>query len=757
LFALLGILDYKKIALQILGLYCCYIMNRFRLLLLLIFLGQAGVSLFSQKKNAAFEYKIHKAQSPIKIDGLMEDAAWEHAAVASDFYMVFPMDTSKANVRTEVKMLYDDKNVYLIAVCYEKLPGPYMVESLRRDFNFGRNDNFLLFLDPFDDLTNGFTFGSNAEGAQWDGLLFDGGSANLSWDNKWTSAVKTEEDKWTFEMAVPFKTLRYKSGIARWGVNFSRLDLKTTEKSSWAPVPRQFPTASLAYTGVLVWDEPPPPAGANFSIIPYALARTTKDYANKTPTQNKLNFGVDAKVAITSALNLDLTLNPDFSQVEVDRQQTNLDRFELFYPERRQFFLENGDLFTNFGYTSIRPFFSRRIGLTTPIQFGARLSGKLNKLWRIGVMDMQTHSDAVGTPRQNFAVMALQRQLFSRSNITVMAINKETLDYGSVSDQTKINKFNRNVGLEYNLLSRNNAWRGKVMYLKSFTPGAGNHNQVGAANLSYSDRKWTYGIQYENVGRDYKAEVGYVPRLGYQYLNATAGYLFFPKSRILLNHGPLAFSYAYFTPAFKQTEYEQVLMYRFGFRKREDLSIWVARDYVKLLNPFDPTNFSGYTLAKDTRHYWNSFGGELTSRPQKTFTYSASFRYGGYYADGTRLRIGGDVGYRLQPIAAITMSFNYNRITFQNKEVLPSELKNSKWDFWLLGPRIDVTLTNKLFFTNFIQINTQSKNVNLNLRVQWRYSPASDFFIVYTDNYLPENLMVRNRAFVAKFTYWWNG
>jgi hypothetical protein len=178
---------------------------------------------------------------------------------------------------------------------------------------------------------------------------------------------------------------------------------------------------------------------------------------------------------------------------------------------------------------------------------------------------------------------------------------------------------------------------------------------------------------------------------------------------------------------------------------------------VKLLNPFDPTNFSGYTLAKGSQHYWGSFGGEFASKPQTTFTYTASVRYGGYYAEGTRLRLGGDIGYRLQPIAAITMSVNYNQIKFASKEVLPSELKNTNWNFWLIGPRIDLTLTNKLFFTNFIQFNNQSKNVNLNLRFQWRYSPASDFFIVYTDNYLPENLMVRNRALVAKFTYWWNG
>ena len=302
----------------------------------------------------------------------MDEAAWLEANVASDFFMVLPMDTSMAKVRTEVRMTYDDQNLYLIATCFHLLPGRYFVESLRRDFVFGKNDNFLLFMDTFDDQTNGFSFGANAAGAQWDGLMYEGGKVDLSWDNKWTSVVKKDDDKWVFEASIPFKTIRYKKGITKWGINFSRLDLKTTEKSSWAPVPRQFPTASLAYTGILVWDQPPPQAGSNISVIPYVLGGSSKNYEKDTPTSYKKEIGVDAKIAVTSSLNLDLTINPDFSQVEVDRQVTNLDRFELFFPERRQFFLENGDLFANFGYTTIRPFFSRRIGL----------GHKTNRIWR---------------------------------------------------------------------------------------------------------------------------------------------------------------------------------------------------------------------------------------------------------------------------------------------------------------------------------------------------------------------------------------
>ena len=236
---------------------------RYSLLILLFF---SFLFAGAQKINSAYQLHIKKATSAVNIDGVLNEPAWMEASAAENFFMVLPMDTSHARVKTEVRMTYDAKNIYIIAVCYLTKQTPYMVESLRRDFAFGKNDNFLFFIDPFDDRTNGFTFGANAAGAQWDGTLYSGGIADLNWDNKWVSAVKNYPDKWIFEAAIPFKSIRYKKGITQWGINFSRLDIKEAEKSSWAPVPRQFPTASLAYTGTLVWDAAPPEAGANISV-----------------------------------------------------------------------------------------------------------------------------------------------------------------------------------------------------------------------------------------------------------------------------------------------------------------------------------------------------------------------------------------------------------------------------------------------------------------------------------------------------------
>lgn len=727
-------------------------MVRFLLFLLLFIIS---FSVFPQKKNEAYQLKMHRANAPIIVDGILDEPDWLAADVATDFFMITPMDTSFARVRTEVRMTYDNENLYLIAINHHAVAGPYMVESLRRDFAFGKNDNFLLFIDPFEDQTNGFSFGANAAGAQWDGIMYEGGKIDLSWDNKWISEVKNYDDKWVFEMAVPFKSIRYKKGITEWGINFSRLDLKTTEKSSWAPVPRQFPSASLAYTGTLMWDETPPQVGANVSIIPYALGGTSTNYEKGTPTEYRGDIGADAKIAVTSSINLDLTVNPDFSQVDVDRQVTNLERFELFFPEKRQFFLENGDLFANFGYATIRPFFSRRIGLGVPIKYGARLSGKLNKNWRIGAMDMQTGKvEEKDLPDQNFSVFAVQRRVFARSNIGMIFVNKQSLNYTPSTDPAMpvYTQYNRNLGLEYNLASSNNMWTGKALVLKSFKPKNEGEDFTQAANLTYASRKWVITWQHEYVGKNYLAEVGYVPdnvpRPGYIKMNPQIGYLFFPKSKHILSHGPKFNSSLYFNTSMKPTDNESFVVYGLNFRKLNVLNVWVANNYVELLRPFDPTNSGKDSLAAGSKHQWQAFGIEYTSKPQSVFTYAFTTRYGGYYADGKRFNFTSDIGYRFQPYVSLGITSSYNNIQ------LPQPW--GKTTFWLVGPRVDVTMTNKLFFTAFAQYNEQQNNVNLNTRFQWRYRPASDLFIVYTDNYLPETFAVRNRALVIKFTYWWN-
>ena len=704
----------------------------------------------AQKKNAAFEVHIHKTSSPIVIDGVVNEEAWQNAEPSDNFFMVLPMDTSLAHVKTDVRVTYDDRNFYLLAICYKAHAGRNMVESLRRDFSFLKNDNFLVFIDPFEDQTTGYSFGANAEGAQWDGTMYAGGSVDLNWDNKWVSAVKNYDDRWIFEAAIPFKTLRYKKDVLHWGINFSRNDLKTTEKSSWAPVPRQFPTASLAYTGNLVWDAAPPEPKSNISIIPYALASTSKDYTNKTPASLKGRFGTDAKISFSTSLNLDLTVHPDFSQVEVDQQLINLSRFELFFPEKRQFFLENGDLFGNFGYSDIRPFFSRRIGLNTSINAGARLSGKIGKNLRIGVMDMETAGNDNGLPAQNYAVISLQQKVFKRSNIGFIYIDKMAVNYDPSKDSTQANysQYNRNIGVEYNLASANNVFTGKALLLKSFSPGKTGNDFVQASNIQYSSRKWLAYVQYEYVGENYTAEAGYVPRKNFIKVNPQLARYFFPKRGIILSYGPQLTMNYFFDTKFHETDHENIFAWLITFRSRATLSVLGQNDYVRLLQPFDPTNTGKDSLATGNEYHYNLTGFDYASAPQHTFTYTASMRYGSYYAGGNIFTAAANPGFRVQPHVNISFNTTYTNL------ILPQPWGNVH--FWLIGPRIDITFTNTIFFTTYFQYNQQQHNININTRFQWRFKPASDLFIVYTDNYFPAPLSVKTRALVVKLNYWWN-
>ncbi len=709
------------------------------------------ITTYAQKKNNAYKLHIKKTTIPVKIDGIGDDAAWQGADEAKDFFRVLPMDDGLADEQTVIKMTYDEKNLYLLATFYNATKANYFVESLRRDFSFGKNDNFLLFLDPFNNQTTGFSFGSNAYGAQWDGTMFNGSSIDLNWDSKWISEVTRDDDKWVFEMAVPFKSIRYGEGVTEWGINFSRLDLKSSEKSSWTPIPRQFPTAALAYTGTLVWDAPPPPPGTNFSIIPYVLGEVNRDLEADGDAKTNGKIGGDVKFSLTSSLNLDLTVNPDFSQVEVDRQITNLDRFELFFPERRQFFLENGDLFANFGYDNIRPFFSRRIGLGVPIQAGARISGNLNGKWRLGIMDMQTASvSESGLPSQNFGVLSLQRKVFGRSSIGFMFVNKQSINYPQENDSINnlYARYNRNFGMEYNLASTNNLWSGKAFFLKSFAPDDIGNGVTQGAHITYNSRKWNWSVKEEWVGEKYTAEVGYVPRRGYVNLSSKLGHVFFPKSGSIVSHGP-EFNISYFfNEAFRQTDHLAYMVYQFDFRTRSSLMFFLSDDYVELLSPFDPTRLGLESLAVGTKHQWNAFGWEYESKPQSLFTYAFAGRLGGYYENGNRTSLTADLGYRFQPYVSLNASFNYNHID------LPSPWNQN--EFWLIGAEADITFTNKLFFANLFQYNEQTKNLNVNSRLQWRYSPASDLFLVYTNNYFIEPFEGRNWGLTLKFTYWLN-
>ncbi len=708
----------------------------------------SNAMLFSQSRGInrdKYQIHINETKEPITIDGILDEPVWQTADKATHFQRVLPTDTGFAIAQTEVKVTYSESTLYVGIICYDPTPGKRPVESLRRDFNFLKNDNFIVFIDTYNDQTNGFAFGVSAAGAQWDGVQSNGGTVNLDWDIKWRSAVKNYKDRWVAEFAIPFRSIRYNGGEKEWGINFSRLDLKTNEKSSWAPMPRQFATAALAFTGSLIWDKPLATSGPRFSLIPYVLAQTTQNKQASEGFKPKANAGMDAKVILSTSMNLDLTVNPDYSQVEVDRQVTNLDRFELFFPEKRQFYLENSDLFAKLGNDNLRPFFSRRIGLESSVIGGARLSGKIGNNWRIGVMDIQTaQNDTVVAG--NFTVAAVQRQVFSHSNITAFLVNKQTMNLNN-NDSLPGNGFNRIGGIEFNLASADNRWLGKAFYHQSFYPGAKGNAAAMSANIAYTTQYLNAFINQSLVGANYIAQVGYIRRNGYYELNPGIQYKFYPASSKIADHGPALKLDMFFDPSMNMTDRETQLLYQVEWMNKSILVVDGKEDFIKLLAPFDPTNTGATPFATNEKFSWKEMGISFTSDIRKTFNFLISSRYGGYY-DGNRLQFNGELYYRVQPYASLAIVSSYNKLS------MPLPYKSA--EFVLVGPRLDFTFTDKIFFTSLVQYNNQINNLNLNLRFQWRFAPVSDLFIVYTENSFPGNYLIKNRGLVLKLSYWFN-
>jgi len=711
-------------------------------------------------------YKIQKTDEQIKVDGILSEAIWDQVPVADEFWMSYPVDDRRvdASLRTEVRMASDDNFLYVGVTCYG--PSDYVIKTLKRDMEFWDGDGFGVVIDPVNERTNGFAFGVNPAGVQTE-YLVTGQSGrredlepgrqmkgvNVAWDNKWFSEVTTHPDHWVAEIAIPFKTLRFKAGKDQWGINFFRLDAGTNSIHTWAPVPIEFNEIDLGYTGTLSWDVAPQKTKRNIAIIPYALVSGIKDYETESDVNYGFQPGLDAKIPVTSSLNLDLTVNPDFSQVEVDEQVINLTLFDIRLPEKRLFFLENSDVFEDFGIPPMRPFFSRRIGLddegnTIPILYGARLSGNINKDLRLGVMNLQTRATG-NFLSQNYSVISFHQQVLARSVIkgyihNRQAINSEVADYG------------RDAGLEFQYRSSDGRLQSFAGYAKSFSPGDNSKTYFYNMGIGYDNKNISVYSNLSGVGRNYKADMGFIRgqeyydasrdtsiRIGYNHLYTTLGYTFYPESsdRIISHEIGIRHIYDVDT-AFSLLNNEIEPSYSIKFASTSKIQLAFNHSVVNLLYPFtfideEPLPAGIYSFGSAEVLY------ETDQR--KLFSLKGGVSYGTFY-NGTRARYTLAVKYRAQPWGNFSLAFE------QNKLVFPEEYGSA--NIFLIGPRVEVNFSRSLFWTTFLQYNTQYDNFNINSRLQWRFQPMSDLYIVYTDNYAVEFWGPKNKALVIKLNYW---
>lgn len=749
-------------------------------ILIFVFIALPFVGLSQNMPGASIHIK--KTNQEIKLDGKLDEEAWQTAQVAGEWFLNYPVDTIPSPYQTEARVTFNDEFFYVSFVCYDD-DTPDLINSLRRDFEWALNDYVGINFGPFNDGLNGFFFTLTPAGVQREGTISGGGQGgdafNSIWDNKWFSHVERYKDHWIAEAAIPWKSIRYKQGLREWNIVFDRSDRKRNLRSSWIRTPIQFSTGMFAFSGKLIWDDPLPPSRPNISIIPYVAGIVSRDNltaGEKNPSE--VQAGFDAKIGITPSINLDLTINPDFSQVEVDQQVINLTRFEFQFPELRQFFLENNDLFSRAGLPEARPFFSRRIGLVrdssglyqkVPITYGARLSGSLNRNWRLSVLNMQTKKElALGLPAQNYTVATIQRNFWKQSTIAATFVNKQSLGVTMADTSTyfhesiftrnnalgprdiRENTFNRVLDLDLEMLSKDNKWHSSSFFAKSFDNLNQSENIAAGTYFEYSTRNLYIRLKPTYIGKNFNAEAGFVPSArvypGQMNYHGGVTYRWYPPHKSLVWMGPVTLFNQTYTPSGKLTDRNYLLTYSFNFINTAIFEVGYNYIFQRLTNDFSP--LGGYTRFLTGEEYnWHTVTATFKSNTRKIFNYTLQTTYGGFY-NGTNFNVNGQFKVRYQPYGNVSLLVDYNDVN------LPEAYGQER--LFLIGPRIDLTFTHNLFLTTYFQYNNLLDNMNLNVRFQWRYQPASDLFVVYTENYFPDHFRSKNRALVFKLTYWLN-
>ncbi|WNJ18222.1 DUF5916 domain-containing protein [Pontibacter sp. G13] len=705
---------------------------------------------------------VRQLDQPIVLDGKLDEAIWRTAPASDPYMQTFPTDSVEGKYQSQFYLAYDSDNLYVGFLCESK-GDQYVVNSLKRDYSGGGIDLWTIWIDTYSTATNAVFFGLNPEGVEREGYITGAGdffNFSTSWDNVWKGEAYVGDGYWSGEMIIPFKTLRFREGDTTWRINTYRFDTQANERTIWQPVPQNQIIASLGFGGQMIWEEPLEKPGPNIALIPYTAMRMTQDFEEDSGvTAWSPTVGGDAKIGLGPSMNLDLTINPDFSQVDVDVQVTNLDRFEIFFPERRQFFLENADVFSDYGFSRNRPFFSRRIGVATdtsgslisnPIWFGARVTGNPSPKWRLGAMSIQTASDE---PEEiastNYSVLSLQRSLWGLSRISAFAVSKQAFQ-GSGNGMIDLGNNPNNLvgGVDLNLISPSNVWSLKTFAHQQLDDSISAQTFSHGLRVAYNVRNWQASWTHEWIGEEYDAEVGFVPRVGVFNINPELQYKMYPKSGAIQQHGPGARVQATFLPEFGKSDHQYRLFYEFRLMNTARVSAAVSQQFTYLTDEFEPTNVDGAVpLPADSGYTYTSFNASFQSDRRKLFAYNIEANVGEFF-NGSRYGLQGSLSYRFQPFGSIALSGAVNHLE------LPAPHQQAT--LWLLGPRLDLTVSRKIFFTAFVQYNSQADNLNINTRLQWRFRPVSDLFLVYSDNYLPQPFKTKNRAIIAKLTYWLN-
>ena len=693
-----------------------------------------------------------RTDAPPVIDGLLDEAFWRAAPVADGFVQSDPREGQPATERTEVRIAFDDAYLYIGARCFDSDPSGIVVNDIHKDFPAAEQDTFEVLLDTFADRRNGFVFGTNARGARADTQIAnEGRDVNPNWDAVWWVAATTSAEGWTAEFRIPFKTLRFDPGEGHlWGLNFGRRIRRKNEATYWSPVSRAFSIVRASAAGTLT-GLPDLAQGRNIRVKPYLLGGTVRPLGGSEFSLDRA-AGLDVKAGLTPSITMDATLNPDFAQAEADEQQVNLTQFSLFFPEKREFFLENsgvfyfGDIPRNQRQTSrFRPpeedlllFFSRRIGLTdagvqVPLYGGLRVTGRAGK-YGLGALSMQSEG-ADDRPGQNYSVARVRRDVFGTGDIGAIVMSRQSAAASG--------DFNRVAGVDANIrVFRSLNLNGFAA--RSETPGEVRGQSAGKASIGWEDSRLRTQYSIMHIGEGFRADMGFVRRTGVtrHFLDwasflrpvswqrrgirqiephARAWIYQDPHGRLATLQGHAGLQLTWTRGAYLEYAVEpRAEAITTPFRIRSDVAIAAGRyDWTQHLWVFQSDRSRALSLATRLTH------GDFWSGRQKNLQTSVLFRP------------------------------NHRFFVDAGLQVTAIDLDRPKASFvtTLVNWRTGYSFNTNMFLDALVQYRNDVRQFSSNVRFNLIHHPLSDFFIVYNEQQDTDGRVPAGRGVVVKYTH----
>jgi hypothetical protein len=689
-----------------------------------------------------------KLEAAPLLDGeVLSDPAWRGASPATGFWQVQPDEGQAATQKTEVFVGFDDAALYIGLVAYDDNPAEIVVTDGRRDQSLDQSDSFRVIIDGMLDRQNGLIFGTNPVGMEYDAQVTkEGASGNLglnrNWDASWSVKAQISEIGWSAEMRIPFKSLRYGKGEEQlWGINFQRNVRRNNEVTYWAPLSRQYDLRRVSAAGTLSGVYPP--VTRNLKFTPYALANAKRG-GDLEGTETNMEFGFDAKYSLTPSLTLDLTYNTDFAQVEADEQQVNLDRFNLFFPDKRPFFLENAGQFTVGNNEQAQLFFSRRIGIgddgeVIPINGGVRLSGKAGERTNVGLLYMSSEAVDGVAPENQFVVARVNRELGKRSSFGAIFVQRD--GDGSYQLPAK-DDWNRTYGVDGRLAlgehTQINAWAAKTK-----TPGLDGKDHAYSLKANYDSAEWSHGLEYTEVGGDFNPEVGFLSRSDYRKFAFNSLMRVRPDNLWGLMEVRPHYSYQNYRDfdGFKET----------GFLHLDVHWEWQNGYEVHSgYNIFTDGLQEGFEIIDDVYVPAGTYRGSevslyFTTNRAKPLSFYISTTIGDKFG-GDRVILSPTLDYRWGDKFSSSLSTRYNRYD------LPTE--GGDFSVMLTQLRLSYAFTPKILLQLLMQYNDNDETLSTNLRFSWLRTANTGLYLVYNEfDERGFETIPTQREFIVKYSF----